>query len=62
MIQAEQEARLGNIIKSMALVPHRIDVPDNTSVYLVAGSFNSNPNASTWGFMTAVKLRNNVAK
>lgn len=62
MIQAEQVARLGNIIRSMALVPRTIDVPDGTSVYLVAGSFNPNPNVSAWGFMTAVKIRNNVAR
>ena len=61
MIQAEQVARLGNIIRSMALVPRTIDVPDGTSVFLVAGSFNPNPNVSAWGFMTAVKIRNNVA-
>jgi hypothetical protein len=62
MIQAEQVARLGNIIRSMALVPRTIDVPDGTPVYLVAGSFNPNPNVSAWGFMTAVKIRNNVVK
>jgi hypothetical protein len=61
MIQAEQVARLGNIIRSMALVPRTIDIPDGTSVFLVAGSFNPNPNVSAWGFMTAVKIRNNVA-
>ena len=61
MIQAEQVARLGNIIRSMALVPRTIEVPDGTPVFLVAGSFNPNPNVSAWGFMTAVKIRNNVA-
>ena len=60
MVQAEQVARLGNIIRSMALVPRTIQVPDGTSVFLVAGSFNPNPNVSAWGFMTAVKIRNNV--
>jgi hypothetical protein len=60
MIQAEQVARLGNIIRSMALVPRTIDVPDGTHVFLVAGSFNPNPNVTAWGFMTAVKIRNNV--
>jgi hypothetical protein len=60
MIQAEQVARLGNIIRSMALVPRTIDVPDGTSVFLVAGSFNPNPDVTAWGFMTAVKIRNNV--
>jgi len=61
MIQAEQVARLGNIIRSMALVPRTIQVPDGTSVFLVAGSFNPNPDVTAWGFMTAVKIRNNVA-
>jgi hypothetical protein len=60
-IQGEQVAFLGNIIRSVAMVPRTIDVPDNTSVFLVAGSFNPNPNVSAWGFMTAVKIRNNVA-
>jgi hypothetical protein len=62
MVQAEQVARLGNIIRGMALVPRTIDIPDGTSVYLVAGSFNPNPNVTAWGFMTAVKIRNNVAE
>ena len=62
MVQAEQVARLGNIIRSMALVPRTIDIPDGTSVFLVAGSFNPNPNVTAWGFMTAVKIRNNVAE
>lgn len=62
MVQAEQVARLGNIIRSMALVPRTIDIPDGTPVYLVAGSFNPNPNVTAWGFMTAVKIRNNVAE
>jgi hypothetical protein len=60
MIQAEQVARLGNIIRSMALVPRTVQVPDGTSVFLVAGSFNPNPDVTAWGFMTAVKIRNNV--
>jgi hypothetical protein len=60
MIQAKQVARLGNIIRSMALVPRTIDVPDGTSVFLAAGSFNPNPDVTAWGFMTAVKIRNNV--
>jgi hypothetical protein len=59
-IQAEQVAFLGNIIRSVALVPRTIDVPDGTSVFLVAGSFNPNPNVSAWGFMTAVKIRNHA--
>jgi hypothetical protein len=59
-ITAEQVARLGNIIRNSALVPRTIDVADGTSVFLVAGSFNPNPNVSVWGFMTAVKIRNNV--
>src|SRR5215211_1642439 len=59
-ITAEQVARLGNIIRNSALVPRTVDVPDGTSVFLVAGSFNPNPNVSAWGFMTAVKIRNHV--
>jgi len=59
-VTAEQVARLGNIIRNSALVPRTVDVPDGTSVFLVAGSFNPNPNVSAWGFMTAVKIRNNV--
>ena len=59
-ITAEQVARLGNIIRISALVPRTVDVPDGTNVYLVAGSFNPNPNVSSWGFMTAVKIRNHV--
>ncbi len=60
MIQAEQVARVGNIIRSMALVPRTIEVPNGTSVFLVAGSFNPNPNVTAWGFITAVKIRNHV--
>jgi len=60
-IQAEQVAFLGNIIGSVGPVPRTIDVPDSTSVFLVAGSFNPNPNVSAWGFMAAVKIRNNIA-
>jgi hypothetical protein len=59
-ITAEQVARLGNIIRNSALVPRTVDVPDGTNVYLVAGSFNPNPNVTAWGFMTAVKIRNHV--
>ena len=59
-ITAEQVARLGNIIRNTSLVPRLVDVPDGTNVYLVAGSFNPNPNVSAWGFMTAVKIRNHV--
>jgi len=59
-VTAEQVARLGNIIRNSALVPRTVDVPDGTSVFLVAGSFNPNPNVSAWGFMTAVKIRNHV--
>jgi len=59
-ITAEQVARLGNIIRNSALVPRTVDVGDGTNVYLVAGSFNPNPNVSSWGFMTAVKIRNHV--
>lgn len=59
-ITAEQVARLGNIIRNSALVPRTVDVPDGTNIYLVAGSFNPNPNVSAWGFMTAVKIRNHV--
>jgi hypothetical protein len=61
LVQAEQVARLGNIIRNVALVPRVIDVPDGTNVYLVAGLFNPNPDVTAWGFMTAVKIRNNVA-
>ena len=60
MIQAEQVARLGNIIRSMAMVPRTIDIGTNTNVYLVAGSFNPNPNVTAWGFITAVKIRNHT--
>jgi len=35
-------------------------VGDGTSVFLVAGSFNPNPNVTAWGFITAVKIRNHV--
>jgi hypothetical protein len=59
-VMAEQVARLGNIIRATSLVHRLVDVPDGTSVYLVAGSFNPNPNVSAWGFMTAVKIRNHV--
>ena len=59
-VTAEQVARLGNIIRNSALVPRTVDVPDGTSVFLVAGSFNPNPNVTAWGFMTAVKIRNHV--
>ncbi len=59
-VTAEQVARLGNIIRNSAMVPGTVDVPDGTSVFLVAGSFNPNPSVSAWGFMTAVKIRNHV--
>ena len=59
-ITAEQVARLGNIIRNSASVPRTVDVPDGTDVYLVAGSFNPNPDVTAWGFMTAVKIRNHV--
>ena len=59
-LQAEQVARLGNIIRSVALVPRTVEVPDGTSVFLVGGSFNPNPNVTAWGFITAVKIRNHV--
>lgn len=59
-ITAEQVARLGNIIRNTSLVPRLAEVGDGTSVFLVAGSFNPNPNVSAWGFMTAVKIRNHV--
>ena len=59
-VTAEQVARLGNIIRNSAMVPRSVDVPDGTSVFLVAGSFNPNPSVSAWGFMTAVKIRNHV--
>jgi hypothetical protein len=59
-ITAEQVARLGNIIRNTSMVPRLIDVANGTSVFLVAGSFNPNPNVSPWGFITAVKIRNNV--
>ena len=61
-VTAEQVARLGNIIRNTSLVPRLIDVPNGTPVFLVAGSFNPNPNVTAWGFMTAVKIRNNVAE
>ena len=59
-VQAEEVARLGNIIRNVALVPRTIEVGDGTSVFLVAGSFNPNPNVTAWGFITAVKIRNHV--
>jgi hypothetical protein len=59
-ITAEQVARLGNIIRNTSMVARTIDIPDGTSVFLVGGSFNPNPNATAWGFITAVKIRNNV--
>ena len=59
-VTAEEVARLGNIIRNTAMVPRTIDVPDGTSVFLVAGSFNPNPNVMAWGFITAVKIRNHV--
>ena len=59
-VQAEQVARLGNIIRNVALVPRLAEVGDGTNVFLVAGSFNPNPNVSAWGFITAVKIRNHV--
>ena len=59
-VQAEQVARLGNIIRNVALAPRTIEVGDGTSVFLVAGSFNPNPNVTAWGFITAVKIRNHV--
>ena len=59
-ITAEQVARLGNIIRNASLVPRTVEVTDGTSVFLVAGSFNPNPNVTAWGFITAVKIRNHV--
>ena len=59
-ITAEQVARLGNIIRNSALVPRTVEMGDGTPVYLVAGSFNPNPDVTAWGFMTAVKIRNHV--
>jgi hypothetical protein len=59
-VQAEQVAFLGNIIRPVALVPRTIEVDDGTTVFLVAGSFNPNPNVTAWGFITAVKIRNHV--
>ena len=59
-VQAEQVARLGNIIRNVALVPRLAEVGDGTNVFLVAGSFNPNPNVTAWGFITAVKIRNHV--
>ena len=59
-VQAEEVAHLGNIIRPVALVPRTVEVADGTSVFLVAGSFNPNPNVTAWGFITAVKIRNHV--
>ena len=59
-ITAEQAARLGNINRNASLVPRLVDVPADTMVFLVAGSFNPNPNVTAWGFITAVKIRNHV--
>ena len=33
---------------------------NGTNVFLVAGSFNPNPDVTAWGFITAVKIRNHV--
>ena len=59
-VQAEEVAFLGNIIRPVALVPRTVEVADGTSVFLVAGSFNPNPNVTAWGFITAVKIRNHA--
>ena len=59
-VQAEQVARLGNIIRNAALVPCIVEVGDGTNVFLVAGQFNPNPNVTAWGFILAVKIRNHV--
>jgi hypothetical protein len=59
-VTAEQVARLGNIIRNVAMVPRLIEVGNGTSVFLVAGSFNPSPNVTAWGFITAVKIRNHV--
>ncbi len=59
-ISAEQVARLGNIIRNTSMVPRLIEVANGTDIFLVAGSFNPNPNVTAWGFMTAVKIRNHV--
>ena len=59
-ITAEQVARVGNVIRNTSLVSRILDVGDGTNVYLVAGTFNPNPDVSAWGFMTAVKIRNHV--
>jgi hypothetical protein len=59
-ITAEQVAHLGNIIRNTSLVPRLTEVGDGTNVFLVAGSFNPNPNVTAWGFITAVKIRNHV--
>jgi hypothetical protein len=59
-VTAEQVARLGNIIRNTAMVPRTIQVGDGTNVFLVGGSFNPNPSVTAWGFITAVKIRNNV--
>jgi hypothetical protein len=59
-VQAEQVARLGNIIRNVALVPRIVEVGDGTNVFLVAGQFNPNPNVTAWGFILAVKIRNHV--
>ena len=59
-VTAEQVARLGNIIRNTSMVPRLIEVGDGTNIFLVAGSFNPNPNVTAWGFITAVKIRNHV--
>ena len=59
-VQAEEVAFLGNIIRPVALVPRTVEVANGTSVFLVAGSFNPNPNVTAWGFITAVKIRNHA--
>src|SRR5215510_12397332 len=50
-VTAEQVARLGNIIRNTSMVPRLIEVADGTDVFLVAGSFNPNPNVTAWGFI-----------
>jgi hypothetical protein len=59
-VQAETISRAGNVIRPMALTPRIVEVSNNTTVYLVAGVFGPNTNASAWGFISATKVRNHV--
>ena len=54
-VTAEQVARLGNVIRNVAMVPRLIEVGNGTSVFLVAGSFNPNPNVTAWASLRRLR-------